>query len=238
MKKSSKTRRRNWVMTVAISTTLVATAALSTNGPYQVPTAFGRKYYSCDVWTDWQSICTRTGKGGAIVCRQDPHVKVMPSEAFCVTGVWTDKPWYVTDTPGQRRSRLRFCAARDVEQYGTDKVPVCREYASDRPFNGTHIDTQNSTECDVVRVESSSTDLCRNDGKPGAPRCQDIQNLFRAKQPLYCAKWKENSQCLASDRPNLQLATSDIVLTPPIRSLTGRVVWAPFCAREKLGDHQ
>jgi len=48
--------------------------------------AFDAAHPQCQLWTNWQKMCSRTGPDGATVCVTDPDRPVRPSEPFCTAG--------------------------------------------------------------------------------------------------------------------------------------------------------
>lgn len=197
---------------------------------------FGRTHPQCQQWTDWQRLCSRTGPGGSVACRRDLEVRVKPSAPFCVAGAWRDVPWHVADTPAEQKSRMRFCAAPDSEDFGTKKIPICREYNPRRPFNGSKLATIYDERCQVVRMISREADVCRSDGKSGAPSCRQALRDYRAARPLYCAQWKPVDACgapvLSAPAPTL----SGGLVVAPNRLLSGTPVWGPYCASLRKGN--
>jgi hypothetical protein len=215
------------LMLAALTSATTAPSAQSTG---DAMTQFARAHPQCQQWTDWRRLCSRTGPKGQTNCRRDSRVSVASSAPFCVAGAWQGIPWYAADTPAQHKSRLRFCAVTDTEEFRTQKLTICREYHERRPFNGAHLDAVYDDRCQVVRMISRNDDVCRSDGKSGAPSCKKSLGNFRATRPLYCAKWKLIESCeipiLSAPAPTV---SNDIIVAPNL-NLTGSSVWGPYCA--------
>lgn len=48
--------------------------------------AFGEANPQCQLWTNWERLCSRTGLGGGIQCHIDPGRRVASSLPFCAVG--------------------------------------------------------------------------------------------------------------------------------------------------------
>ena len=89
---------------------------------------------SCQLWTNWQKMCSRTGKDGSTICKR-AAVRVKPSVPFCSARL--EYGFLGLSGPYDQRqlgSYLRFCATKTGE-LTTDGVPLCN-WSNDRPFNG------------------------------------------------------------------------------------------------------
>lgn len=75
--------------------------------------AFGEANLQCQLWTNWQKMCSRTGEGGAVACSTDPDRPVAPSEPFCTAGE------AAPPTRAQVKSFERFCKLRRTSLGGT-----------------------------------------------------------------------------------------------------------------------
>jgi hypothetical protein len=144
----------------------------------------------------------------------------------------------VADTALEQRSRLRFCAVTDTEQFGAKKLTICREYRERRPFNGAYLDTVYDESCQIVRMVSRDADVCRTDGKPGTPNCRQALARFRATRPLYCSQWKPAGVCGHSARAGKTSIPSNGIVIAPNLTLTGTAVWGPFCPALRDGEER
>lgn len=190
---------------------------------------FGDANPSCQLWTNWRRLCSRLGPAGSTKCISDAHYQVRPTEPFCVAGAWHDMPWYVADTAPQSQSRLRFCEEFDTEEYGDRHVTICRRYTSQRPFNGTRLDTLYDKRCEIVRSTSSTADLCRNPSSSPGSDCRKAFSRKRVSHPLYCAQWKSTTGCETPvmSIPPPSAAGGLIVGHTP--DLNGSPVWGSYC---------
>ena len=97
---------------------------------------FERNNPSCQLWTNWQKMCSRTGRSGSTSCIESVH-KAMPSEPFCVAR--TNRPYegvLPSDSNAQRLSFNRFCEEFSNDQ---DQAKVCVRWVQERPFSGLNI---------------------------------------------------------------------------------------------------
>lgn len=99
--------------------------------------AFDAANPRCELWTNWQQVCSRTGDDGSTLCSQAEEV-VAPSTPFCVAergGGY--KGLLPTATEAERKSFNRYCLRYGD---GTEVPPnVCREWKADRPFNNLRL---------------------------------------------------------------------------------------------------
>lgn len=123
---------------------------------------FGVAHPDCEVWTNWQKRCARTGRDGSAACQSSVHA-VRPSTPFCAVagGIATrpdDKTIY---PPAQMRSLLRFCRA-PTEGSTANGAPtsvdaleravgIC-DLDPDRPFNGQELADMEHAWCRSWRV--------------------------------------------------------------------------------------
>ena len=118
---------------------------------------FERENPSCQLWTNWQKMCSRTGVNGRVICVSDEDKTVRPSQPFCdrrsdpISGLSLadnpDEQQKLIEGEAARFSRNRFCVtyySDDPQAYsfmlpGTadfSSIPFCVEFATNRPFNG------------------------------------------------------------------------------------------------------
>ena len=105
---------------------------------------FDRDNPGCELWTNWQRMCSRLG--GETHCIKDAAHIVRPSKAFCV-GHWDglDRQSIA--------SQFRFCRKRGEIYYSAKRLPVCEEYVAERPFDGRRLATRVSPGCAEWRQE-------------------------------------------------------------------------------------
>lgn len=149
---------------------------------------FDRENPKCELWTNWERMCSRLGSGGATTCVSDPTFKAKPSRPFCVAdahGYLVNR--YRSANVAIRSSAGRFCAKRSSEARKGDK---CVVYARQRPFNGTTLATRRAPACEVWSDETAPwKPVCSERGRfPELPLCRDLpQNRRLVKSRLYCA---------------------------------------------------
>lgn len=195
-------------------------------------TAFGADNRACRMWTNWQSLCSRTGPGGSAYCKKDPGFAVEPSEPFCVSRQippgTTDQAQF--DTPGQRRSRNRFCDLF-VGQPGSMRgpagsTPECELYAAERPFDGRRPEAVAHPLCRQWRVVPPNREAA-----PGAPL-----------GPAACVEWENPLPCHRVQGNAYRYPDKNTIMMPTIRDYRGRPVWGVYCIEEdtvgvkKLGE--
>jgi|GEM_PF-1250777 len=95
---------------------------------------FDRENPQCQLWTNWQRTCSRTGPDGATFCHET-LVEVEPSQVFCAAdGVDGYVMINQLETKKEKASFNRFCS-----EFGIDRISgerTCVEWKSERPFNG------------------------------------------------------------------------------------------------------
>lgn len=100
--------------------------------------AFDKANPNCQLWTNWQKMCSRTGAKGEVWCTTDPERPVKPSVPFCAgDGDGIDE----IEEPGPtitQRSRDRFCISYDEDSTYAKRIGrrVCLDKDESRPFNG------------------------------------------------------------------------------------------------------
>lgn len=102
---------------------------------------FGIESPTCELWSNWRKICSRTGSDRSDYCIEGGR-SVRPSMPFCARGTGT--PWATNNETGYRSIR-RFCE----EGRNTSAVDgqgnivwagfVCDRFEFDRPFNGRRL---------------------------------------------------------------------------------------------------
>jgi hypothetical protein len=178
--------------------------------------AFGHDNPSCRMWTDWQSLCSRTGPGMETYCKKDPGFPVAASEPFCANWQLPDDTTRLTwefDTPAQRRSRNRFCEVfagdegADREQLG-DR-PECALYAAKRPFDGR-------------RTEAIAHPLCRQ-WRQMTPETAVVLG------PAACTSWVEPLPCPWVIGHAYRFPDPSTIVMPTVRNVRREPVWGVHC---------
>lgn len=99
--------------------------------------AFDRANPDCELWTNWQKLCSRTGQDGATRCTKS-SMQVKPSTPFCVAR--SNGPYLGLEDGAdlkQLKSYQRFTVRlkNSAEQHVFDL-----RWDSNRPFSGLRID--------------------------------------------------------------------------------------------------
>ncbi|HEX8401244.1 MAG TPA: hypothetical protein VF628_06015 [Allosphingosinicella sp.] len=109
--------------------------------------AFEASNPSCEIWSNWQKMCSRIGS--TVHCTIDRAKRVKPSAPFCV-GQWEEA------TEEEQASRMRFCEEPDYLTFGKRRLPACNRYRADRPFNGRRLKPIISPACAEWREEKTN----------------------------------------------------------------------------------
>ncbi len=188
-----------WSAVLAMSAMACATTASTPSIYYKTQAqadaalaAFDKDNPDCQLWTNWQKMCSRTGLNGQTHCNIDPDKPVKPSVPFCAHRLTYKEgdifshepeiPEILTEDKQSANSRNRFCnkfSNGNLEDYGLDEDMValhkdkqrCITYKVTRPFNGMSAISQKNPRCkkwDQVKngsfycVETVSDDKCWN----------------------------------------------------------------------------
>ena len=100
--------------------------------------AFGRAHPNCQVWTNWQKLCTNLDDGGPVSCIRDAQRPARPSKPFCVVNGASVAGYPYAAPAGVRPSVDRFCRRFEMvtsfDNSGETRDRHCTEYRRDRPF--------------------------------------------------------------------------------------------------------
>jgi hypothetical protein len=168
----------------------VALAAFDTDNP------------DCQLWTNWQKMCSRTGENGATYCNTDPVEPVKPSAPFCevrtLTEVDGQTMLYIGDPAIKRLSSLsrnRFCEqvigesslsneVLDLENQ-IEKSVTCSRFRNSRPFNGLDEKSQTSPLCISWKKTPNGLNYCdKNVPKSFCKRLGSLVRFPRYKNGL------------------------------------------------------
>lgn len=164
--------------------------------------AFGQRNKSCQLWTNWQKVCSRTGPGGSVLCHDDPIAPVEASAPFCV------RPNAHEKLPSEMQSSQRFCAEMDGQG-------ICRRYVIDRPFNGFHIWARRSNLCKRWVDAGTRKDICTEDPNSRNYCGNPEFKLKSSARPLACAEIQQGLCPASHPAPEgiIRYADSDIVVS-------------------------
>jgi hypothetical protein len=178
---------------------------------------FGRDHPQCQLWTNWQKMCSRTGPGGSTHCVGDPEMQARPSTPFCV------RPAPQTLSPDEARSHDRFCEERSPSLSASVRGS-CRFYRADRPFNGYHLSAVRTPICRRWVDAGTRTTVCR-EGVSGPDSCDTVA-LHPPAVPLACAETVTSPACNLHPAGVVQhhgdeVITSDLLLMPTLVPVNG-----------------
>ena len=180
---------------------------------------------SCQLWTNWQKMCSRVGAEGIRRCTRDPRHAVRPSKPFCAVRlvaepgepilVEPELPETLTESRASSTSRRRFCATlwngeRRLVPFKPEvvdahrSVPLCIAYKVPRPFDGLDWQSQNHPNCKEWQKEGGG--------------------LYRCSQPVK----DENCYFSGNGVPELR-SSSNGIYTGRALSSELRPIWGPFC---------
>lgn len=100
---------------------------------------FDKDNPDCQLWTNWQKICAKTGTGYNSFCAKDAKHKAAPSVPFCVVKNFriNSQPRVRSDLEGI--SAFRFCKKRKLTSINYEGRQVsgeyCIQFSEKRPFS-------------------------------------------------------------------------------------------------------
>jgi hypothetical protein len=104
---------------------------------------FDKSHPSCQLWTNWRKVCSRTGPHGETRCTEDPDFKVQASAPFCA-GEHFGFGALLADNPtiAELNSYNRFCKTFETEGLPHKKfgMAICNEWQPNRPFSPQRVD--------------------------------------------------------------------------------------------------
>ena len=107
---------------------------------------FDKENPDCQLWTNWQKMCSRTGENGATWCTTDPDHPVEPSEPFCTDAYLGYQISNLSNS--QVKSILRFCVGFYKKIYSSMDPRFCFQFDRDRPFSGYNIAARRHPWCE------------------------------------------------------------------------------------------
>ena len=111
---------------------------------------FGQKHEQCQLWTNWQKLCSRRNDGRA-TCILDTDHPVAPSAPFCAE--YDTFNAALVGPMDEVTSKARFCETTEQRQLVDGqgrpggKVMVCTKFRTARPFNGRDFQQMKSPLC-------------------------------------------------------------------------------------------
>lgn len=188
-----------WVLAGAAIGTLLACATIPTNSNSAASDIFytsqreadvaldqfDKDNPSCQLWTNWQKMCSRTGENGQTLCQSTHQHGIRPSTPFCAAKEnGGTRRAALSDDMRQIRSSLRFCqypAGKPADL--ASQIQEC-VYSKYRPFSGRDLSDRQHPWCKVWY-------------EAGKPRPASSSRL--APYELYCADRNVPHWCVWPD---------------------------------------
>jgi hypothetical protein len=201
--------------------------------------AFDKSEPECQLWTNWQKMCSRTGPDGETICEVDEARPVAPSAPFCVGRTGTSPGVLLSAlSPDQQLSARRFCDPAPPE--GAEATGATADwcpYAKNRPFNGYRLQPRLHAWCNAWSDKSTLEPICSMPGANGnTPDCSvQSQRGTNSEGGLFCSKpqvpqWCDWVEGLQGGPPS---AGSSAEYMPIGVRLEGYPVNGIYCRRRK-----
>jgi hypothetical protein len=186
------------IRAITIASLLTAACAASSSelnhdqGRNRELEAFGQAHPQCQLWTNWQQTCSRTGIDGGTVCVEDAAYPVTPSEPFCVADVASGDGAADLSrmTPVLRNSLLRYCERTHAVPAREGRArEFCSSFKIDRPFNGRSLSARLHPWCNAWSDAATHRTVCSNNqGISGVPQCLGLARVrYVHDGGLYCS---------------------------------------------------
>ena len=208
--------------------------------------AFDKANPSCQLWTNWQKMCSRTGKSGKTWCTIDPDRPVKPSTPFCTES--SDGLAYDTSKKSlqQQASFRRYCIAEkgvDLEMSLADRSCAPNE---SKPFSGLTLTARRHPWCEAWGIANSDPKelnlVCRENGSEiDGKDCKSAATKGLVyPNGLYCAKWQVPTWCQKPegllggrqiDEPHKPDSTLDILIGVAVDVYPVRGI---YCAKRSV----
>lgn len=179
--------------------TLVACASAGGAPSLTSMAEFAKQNPDCELWTNWEEMCSRTGENGAPYCVKDAGMPVKPSEPFCTDTTFGYTPYKFSAK--QTESLLRFCDDTTVvegDRTHIDKAgdrTLCVRFREDRPFNGRRLAARRHPWCSSWASTLDDSLVCSEAAGGNAQigvdaaNCEELARQdFTLNARLYCAE--------------------------------------------------
>lgn len=179
--------------------------------------SFDRANPSCQLWTNWQKMCSRTGESEETSC-QKAQSSVKPSVPFCVINGDIDRNLDQNYSAYQLKSYLRFCEEKTGEIIQSN-VPACK-WSKERPFSGLNVTDLKHPWCKQWKLtisESINPELSKEMGYYCADRAV----------PVWC-EWGEG---MGKGRQLSDKPSSENIIAMGLSDPNYRAVNGPYCYR-------
>lgn len=150
--------------------------------------AFDRKNPTCQLWSNWQKMCSRTGVGGKTFCTTNSTNLVRPSTPFCAGDAKGLDRIEAATLTNEQISRDRFCVSFDSTSTFARKLgrPSCYERDKRRPFGGFEI---------LSRVHP----WCKEWKDKRTFQIVDVKSGASSEAGFYCSKTRVPKWCKQAD---------------------------------------
>jgi hypothetical protein len=147
---------------------------------------FDKDNPSCQLWTNWQKMCSRTGENGTTLCVTDPNRSVRPSVPFCDAGVLSIRKNF---SQKQLQSVWRYCTQKKSKSNPTPKP--CANFLSDRPFSGYTVAARRHRFCNEWSDGSTGRKICSETNESGILSCEGFDEASTVKKTeiLFCSSY-------------------------------------------------
>lgn len=158
---------------------------------------FDKSNPDCQLWTNWQKMCSRSGPSGSVYCASDASRPVSPSAPVCVAWSVGNDRQLAASSRREQLSRARFCRGELIELEDDGGSALCTSPDPQRPFSGRDLSARRHPYCTVWAEEHTGAPVCAEGSAfPELPRCAALAEAGHgSRQPLYCAN--ENSLAIA-----------------------------------------
>jgi hypothetical protein len=193
---------------------------------------FGERHPSCQMWSNWEKLCSRLGRQGRTRCVQDLAAKAEPSAPFCAAGEGASPEG---QPQSERVSSERYCTRRSQLRAYPGPAPVteiCTSHSPSRPFNGRRLASLDYALCDAWVDRGSNRTVCTRAGNDidGVPSCGGLaRSGYQHPGPLVCAAWSAPKPCSRLE-PTKSDASPEAITIPDLVRADSVPVWGVHCS--------
>lgn len=145
---------------------------------------FAETHPQCQLWTNWQKMCSRTGPNGKAHCATTRQNDVRPSAPFCAGDQNGPRRPGAGDSPAEIASSLRYCRSPSAPSDGRAGEDGSCAYDPQRPFSGRDLRDREHPWCSAWYE---------------AGKMQPASEARRAPNGLYCAARNIPDWCSFAD---------------------------------------
>jgi hypothetical protein len=145
---------------------------------------FDKHHPDCQLWTNWQKMCSRIGRSGKNThCNKDHSFRAKPTRPFCLSNSESQLIDSADELPNSSDHELLniFC----TRFRASGGLRVCEEMLENRPFNGRSLAALRHPFCEIWG--QGGQNICSENGSvPGLPKCSKIDSNVQSKEKYYC----------------------------------------------------